>query len=72
MASSDSDLDQALGIRNSESIRKFVETLGKYRIETDLDRQLLIGVLLRDCHHKSSAMKRQKLATEVTNHQLRP
>ena len=48
----DSDLDLDKDIRDPQAVQKFVEFLGEYKIETDLDRKLLLGVLIRDYHNK--------------------
>ena len=48
----DSDLDVDLDIRKPKAITKFTDSLSRYHIETDLDRELLLGVLMRDCHLK--------------------
>ena len=40
---------------------QFSSLLSKYQIETDLDRKLLLGVLVRDYHLKKKKESRQSL-----------
>ena len=46
----DSSLDVDQDIHHPDTIMEFTKSLGKYRVESDLDRKLLLGVLVRDCH----------------------
>ena len=46
----DSDLDVDQSIRKPQAIPEFVNFITKYQIASDLDRKLLLGVLMRDYH----------------------
>ena len=46
----DSDLDVNTEIWNSLEVKEFTSQIIQYKIETDLDRKLLLGVLVRDYH----------------------
>ena len=46
----DSDLDVDQDIRKPQAIPEFVNFISKYQITSDLDRKLLLGVLVRDYH----------------------
>ena len=48
----DSNLYDDQDIRCPEAIKEFASMIAQYKIETDLDRKLLLGVLVRDCHIK--------------------
>lgn len=48
----DSDLGVDNGIREPEAVKKFVTFLESYKIESELDRRLILGVLIRDFHNK--------------------
>ena len=48
----DSDLDVDQDIRHPKAIKEFISQIARYKIETDLDRKLLLGVLVRDHHLK--------------------
>ena len=45
----DSDLNVEQDIHHLKTVNEFTSLIGKYKIETDLDRRLLLGVLVRDC-----------------------
>ena len=51
----DSDLDVDRDIRDPDAVRKFSNQITEHRIESDLDRKLLLGVLVRD--HSLRKMK---------------
>ena len=46
----DSDLDVDHNIHSEKVVEEFTSLVGEYKIETDMDRKLLLGVLVRDCH----------------------
>lgn len=56
----DSDLDIDKDIRKTKSVNEFIQLIGQYTIETDLDRKLLLGVLVRDCHLKRTNSQSSK------------
>ena len=45
----DSDLDVDQDIHHSKAVKEFTGLITHYRIESGLDRKLLLGVLVRDC-----------------------
>ena len=58
--SSDSDLDLDQDIRGPKEAKKFVQSLKEYKIETELDRKLLTGVLQRDRQQKGETNDQQR------------
>lgn len=46
----DSDLDIDRDIRHPHAVKEFTSMIAHYRIKTELDRRLLLGVLVRDCY----------------------
>ena len=46
----DSDLDVDYNIHSERVVKEFISLVGEYKIATDMDRKLLLGVLVRDCH----------------------
>ena len=53
----DSDLNVEQDIHQLKTVDEFTSLIGKYRIETDLDRRLLLGVLVRDCSLKKGGTR---------------
>ena len=59
------DIDHAL--HQPEAIKEFTRSISQYRVETDLDRKLLLGVLVRDAH-----LEGQELLTTTFQHNIYP
>ena len=47
---SNSEVDES--IWRPEAVKEFTDLISKYRVKTDLDQRLLVGVLVRDWHLK--------------------
>ena len=67
----ESELHADQDIRYPEAMKEFANMIAQYKIETDLDRKLLLGVFVRDCHIK---LKPESIANESdieANHTIR-
>ena len=53
----DSDLDVDQDIRHPKVIKGYSSLICRYKIETELDRKFLMGVLVRDCHFEQGATR---------------
>ena len=58
----DSDLDVDTDIKELKAVEEFTSLVRRYTIETDFDRKLLLGVLVRDCNIEKD------MATRPTAH----
>ena len=64
----DSDLDINADIWHSQEVKEFTSQITQYKIETDLDRKLLLGVLVRDYHLNHGSARLPEPRSTVDRH----
>ena len=64
----DSDLDFNTDIWHSREVKEFTSQITQYKIETDLDRKLLLGVLVRDYHLNHGSVRPPVPRSTVARH----
>ena len=64
----DSDLNADQDILHlPEAIKEVKKMIDNYKIETGLDRKLLLGVLQRDCHHHWAQVQQQQTKNTINS-----
>ena len=66
----DSDLNADQDIRLPKAIKEVKRMIDNYKIETGLDRKLLLGVLQRDCHHHWGQAQQQNSTNTINSSYL--